>query len=162
MLRRFLIERALPGVGGLSAAELGEVARISNAALERLSGIQWQHSRLARDRSFCIHLADSGQTIREHARLAGIPVDRIVEIPRPDRPGDRARRRPRPGLGRGQRLTPARRRPSKKRLRCASRRNGWEASSCARSSGRPISASRAAARAAAGRSPASPASATRR
>lgn len=68
------------GIGGLSEAELGEAARTRNQALARLSAIQWQQSFLARDVSFCLYLADSEAVIREHARLADLPADRIVEI----------------------------------------------------------------------------------
>jgi hypothetical protein len=81
MLRRFLIERSLPGVGRLPPADLGEAARRSNGALAKLTGVQWQQSFVARDRTFCVYLADSEAVIREHARLAGFPVDRITEIP---------------------------------------------------------------------------------
>jgi hypothetical protein len=81
MLRRFLIERRLPGVGQLAPSELGEAARRSNGALAKLTGVQWQQSFVARDRTFCVYLADSEAVIREHARLAGFPVDRITEIP---------------------------------------------------------------------------------
>ncbi|MEX2631562.1 MAG: DUF4242 domain-containing protein [Tistlia sp.] len=82
MLKRFVIERDLPGVGRMSEAELGDAARVSNGALARLSGVQWQHSYVAADKTFCLYLADSEEAIREHARLSGFPASRITEIGR--------------------------------------------------------------------------------
>jgi hypothetical protein len=81
-LRRFLIERAIPGVGGMSIVELCGAARASNRAAEKLGkDVQWQHSYVAADRTFCIYLATSEEAIRRHADLCGLPITRIVEVP---------------------------------------------------------------------------------
>ena len=99
MLRRFLVERHIRGIGTWAAADLAETARRANAALAKLSGVQWQQSFVARDRSFCIYLADSEAVIREHARFAGLPIERIVEIPTLFDPTSELRcARPRAGL----------------------------------------------------------------
>jgi hypothetical protein len=37
MLRKFLIERDVPGIGGKNPVDLGEAAKISNIALAKLS-----------------------------------------------------------------------------------------------------------------------------
>ncbi len=80
-LKRFLIERNIPGVGGMSIVELCGAARASNQAIAKIgSAIQWQHSYVAGDRTFCIYLADSEATIRQHAELSGIPVAKITEV----------------------------------------------------------------------------------
>lgn len=80
-LKRFMIERDLPGVGGMSIVELCGAARASNQAISKIGpAIQWQHSYVAGDRTFCIYLADSEATIRQHAELSGIPVAKITEI----------------------------------------------------------------------------------
>lgn len=80
-LKRFLIEREIPGVGGMSIVELCGAARASNQAIARIGpAIQWQHSYVAGDRTFCIYLADSEATIRQHAELSGIPVAKITEV----------------------------------------------------------------------------------
>jgi Protein of unknown function (DUF4242) len=80
-LKRFLIERDIAGVGGMSAVELCGAARASNQAIEKIGkSIQWQHSYVADDKTFCIYLADSEAAIRKHAELSGIPVNRITEI----------------------------------------------------------------------------------
>jgi Protein of unknown function (DUF4242) len=81
-LKRFLIERDIPGIGGMSIVELCGAARASNQAIEKIGAkIQWQHSYIADDKAFCIYFADSPETIRAHAEMAGIPVTRITEVP---------------------------------------------------------------------------------
>ncbi|TRW97582.1 DUF4242 domain-containing protein [Paracoccus sp. M683] len=81
-LKRFMIERDIPAIGQMSAAELCGAARASNQALEQIgTGIQWVHSYVARDKTFCIYLADSEATIRKHAQLSGIPVAAVTEVP---------------------------------------------------------------------------------
>ncbi len=80
-LKRFLIERGIPGVGGMSIVELCGAARASNQAIAKIGPtIHWQHSYVASDRTFCVYLADSEATIREHAELSGIPVTKITEV----------------------------------------------------------------------------------
>jgi len=66
----------------MSIVELCGAARASNRAIEKIGGdIQWQHSYVAADRTFCIYLAASEDAIRRHAELSGIPITRIIEIP---------------------------------------------------------------------------------
>ena len=80
MMKRYVIERDLPGVGGLNAAELGGAAKTSNAALAQIPGVQWEHSYVAGDKTFCIYLAENEDAIREHARLSGFPANKITEV----------------------------------------------------------------------------------
>ena len=81
-LKRFLIERDIPGIGAMSIVELCGAARASNQAIEKIGKtLQWQHSYLAGDKTFCVDLADSEDSVRRHAEMAGIPVTRITEVP---------------------------------------------------------------------------------
>ena len=81
-LKRYLLERDIPGIGGMSIVELCGAARASNRAVEQLAGaVQWQHSYVAADKAFCIYLASDEDTLRQHAELCGIPVTRVVEVP---------------------------------------------------------------------------------
>jgi hypothetical protein len=80
-LRRFLIERDIPGIGGMSLVELCGAARSSNRAIETIGDIHWQHSYVGGDKAFCIYLAETEEQIRRHAELSGIPVTRITEVP---------------------------------------------------------------------------------
>jgi hypothetical protein len=81
-MKRFMIERSIPGIGRFSMTELCGAARASNQALESLGPcIQWQHSYLAGDKTFCIYLAENEEAVRRHSELSGIPVSSITEIP---------------------------------------------------------------------------------
>jgi hypothetical protein len=81
-LKRYLIERHIPGIGGMSIVELCGAARASNHAVEKIGrAIQWQHSYVAADKTYCIYLAESEAAIRKHAEMAGIPVTSITEVP---------------------------------------------------------------------------------
>jgi hypothetical protein len=80
-MKRYVIERDIPGVGGLSAAQYRDLAATSNRAVASLSGrVQWVHSHIAADRTFCIYLAEDEGALREHSRLAGFPITRINEV----------------------------------------------------------------------------------
>lgn len=81
-MKRFIIERDIPGIGAMSLTELCGAARASNKALTEIgSGIQWQHSYVAGDKTFCVYLAETEEEIRKHSELSGIPVGSITEVP---------------------------------------------------------------------------------
>ena len=81
-LKRYLIERDIPGIGGMSVVELCGAARASNSAIAKLAGdVQWQHSYVAGDKTYCIYLAANEGVIRKHAEMSGIPVTKITEVP---------------------------------------------------------------------------------
>lgn len=80
MLKRYIIERDIPGVGAMSDEELGGAARTSNGALAKIEGIQWVQSYVTRDKTYCIYLAESEELIHEHARISGFPANRITEV----------------------------------------------------------------------------------
>jgi Protein of unknown function (DUF4242) len=80
-MKRYVIERDLPGVGSMNREQLKEAAATSNSALAKLSGkAQWVQSFVVADKTFCIYLADSEASVREHARLSGFPANRITEV----------------------------------------------------------------------------------
>lgn len=82
-MRKFIIERDLPKVGSLEREELKAAAGKSNAALAELAPrVQWVHSYVADDKTFCVYLAESEDAIREHARISGFPATKITEIRR--------------------------------------------------------------------------------
>jgi Protein of unknown function (DUF4242) len=80
-MKRYLIERDIPGIGGMSIVELCGAARASNRAIEQVGGVQWLHSYVGGDKTFCIYLAEDEAAIHKHAELSGIPVTRITEVP---------------------------------------------------------------------------------
>jgi hypothetical protein len=80
-MKRYVIERDIPGVGSMNREQLKGAAVTSCDALAKLYGkIQWEHSYVVANKTFCIYLADGEATIREHARLSGIPAKTITEV----------------------------------------------------------------------------------
>ena len=80
-MKRFVIERHIPGVGQLSPAQFKDLATTSNGAVTKLTGkVQWVHSYVAGDNTFCVYLGESEADVREHSRLAGFPITRVNEI----------------------------------------------------------------------------------
>lgn len=81
-MKRYMIEREIQGIGDFSVTELCGAARASNQAIATLGPtIQWQYSFVAKDKTFCVYLAEGEGSIRKHASLSGIPIARITEIP---------------------------------------------------------------------------------
>ena len=80
-MKQYVIERDLPGVGGLNREQLKDAAATSNDALAKLSGkAQWQQSFVVDDKTFCIYLADNEAAVHEHARLSGFPASKVTAV----------------------------------------------------------------------------------
>ncbi|HKT85718.1 MAG TPA: DUF4242 domain-containing protein [Novosphingobium sp.] len=78
---QFVIERDMPGVGGLGANELKGASQTSCSVLRDLGpDIQWVHSYVTDDRIYCIYRAPSEELIRKHAETAGFPANRISRV----------------------------------------------------------------------------------
>jgi hypothetical protein len=76
---RYLIERTVPG---LTADALNAAAHRSMAALAEMPEVKWIRSYVsdAEGKIFCEYDAPSVEAILEHARRAGLPVDRVSEV----------------------------------------------------------------------------------
>lgn len=80
-MKRYVIERNIPGVGRLNGQQLKEASATSNAALAKLGGkVQWVESYVVDDKTFCIYLADSESSVQEHAKLSGFPASKVTEV----------------------------------------------------------------------------------
>jgi len=80
-MRKFIIERDIPAVGGLGRDELKGAAEKSNGALSELGAdIQWVESYVAGDKTFCVYLATGEDIILKHAEISGFPATKITEI----------------------------------------------------------------------------------
>ncbi len=80
---QFVIERELPGAGTLSDTQIREISLRSLQALNAMGPqIQWLHSYVTEDKVYCVYLAPDEDSIREHARRAGIPADRVSAVRR--------------------------------------------------------------------------------
>ena len=76
---RYLIERSVPG---LSPEMLKAAGKRSMAALATMPDVRWIRSYVsdAEGKIYCEYDAPSIEAVHEHARRAGLPVDRITEV----------------------------------------------------------------------------------
>jgi Protein of unknown function (DUF4242) len=80
---QFVIEREIPGAGRLSETQIREIALRSLETLKEMGPqIQWLHSYVTEDKVYCVYLAPDEENIREHARRAGLPADRVAAVRR--------------------------------------------------------------------------------
>jgi hypothetical protein len=83
---RFVIERAMPAIGTAEREALRDAARQSNAVLTAMQAeqkhIQWAHSYVASDKTFCIYIADNEALVHEHARRSGFPATVVTAVRR--------------------------------------------------------------------------------
>ena len=79
-MQRFLIERNIKGAGDLTQAQLAEIAKTSNSAVDSLGvPYNWVTSYVAGDKIYCVHEAEDAESILEHARRGGFPAD-VVSV----------------------------------------------------------------------------------
>lgn len=76
---RYIIERTVPA---LSREDLAAVARRSMAVLADMSEVRWIRSYVSdtQGKIYCEYDAPSPEAIYEHARRAGLSVDRVSEV----------------------------------------------------------------------------------
>lgn len=80
-MKKFVIERNLPGAGNLSPEELQAISQTSCGVVSELGkSYQWVQSFVTGDKIYCIHIAESEEAVREHARLGGFPVNTVSEV----------------------------------------------------------------------------------
>lgn len=80
-MNSYVIERAIPGIGGSSAAELQAIAQKSCGVLAELGpDVAWKHSYVTGDKIYCVYDAVSEQVVREHARRGGFPADSVSAV----------------------------------------------------------------------------------
>jgi hypothetical protein len=82
-VQQFVIEREVPGAGALSESQIREMSLRSLRALTEMGPqIQWLHSYVTEDKVYCVYLAPDEHSILEHARMSGIPADRVAAVRR--------------------------------------------------------------------------------
>ena len=80
-MKRYVIERDIPGIGSFTTDKLRRAAQTSNEALAKLGGrCQWIQSYVVADKTFCVYLAENEAAVREHARVSGFPASVISEV----------------------------------------------------------------------------------
>ena len=80
-MKKFIVERKLPGAGNMTVEELQAISKTSNAVITILGKpYKWIQSFVPEDKIYCIHEAESEDAIREHAKCGNFPVHKIEEI----------------------------------------------------------------------------------
>jgi len=80
-MKKFIIERNLPGAGILTPEELQMISRASCDAIIQLGKpYHWIQSYITNDRIYCVHIAESECDVREHAKLGNIPINSVNEV----------------------------------------------------------------------------------
>jgi hypothetical protein len=80
-MKKFVIERSLPGAGNLTAEELQSIAETSCAVVNQIGKpYHWIQSFVTDDKIYCIHIAESEEVVREHARLGKFPINTVSEV----------------------------------------------------------------------------------
>jgi Protein of unknown function (DUF4242) len=80
-MKKFVIERNLPGAGNLSPEELQAIAQTSCEVVGQLGKpYHWIQSFVTEDKIYCIHIAESEEMVREHAGLGKFPINTVAEV----------------------------------------------------------------------------------
>jgi len=83
---RYVIERDIPEIGSAGRDALREAAEKSNGVLAAMKAeqknIQWEHSYVAGNKTFCIYIADDEALVQEHAARSGFPATKVTAIRR--------------------------------------------------------------------------------
>lgn len=80
-MKKFLIEREVPGAANLTAEELQAIAQTSNGVLGEMDvPYHWAQSFVAGDKIYCVHVAEDEEAILEHARRGGFPANLVSEV----------------------------------------------------------------------------------
>jgi len=80
-MKKFVVERNFPGAANMSAEELQSLSQASNNVIEKLDKpYTWVQSYITGDKIYCVHIAESEEDIREHARLGKFPINTISEV----------------------------------------------------------------------------------
>jgi hypothetical protein len=80
-MKRYVIEREIPGASELSEAQLAEIAAKSNDVVASLGvPYRWITSYVAGDKIYCVHEAEDEDAVREHARRGGFPANAVTVV----------------------------------------------------------------------------------
>ncbi len=82
-MKRFVIERDMPGVGTLAREQMREAAQRSNEVLHQLGpDIQWVESYVTGDKIYCVYVAKDEALVHKHAQISGFPANKVSEVRR--------------------------------------------------------------------------------
>jgi hypothetical protein len=80
-MKKYIIERNLPGAGNMTEEELQAISKTSVGVISVLGQpYNWIQSFVTDDKIYCVHEAENEEAIREHAKCGNFPVNKIEEI----------------------------------------------------------------------------------
>lgn len=80
-MKKFIIEREVPGAGKLSKEELKAISQTSCDVVDNLGKpYHWVESYVTDNKIYCVHMAEDAQTIYEHAKQGGFPANSVQEV----------------------------------------------------------------------------------
>lgn len=80
-MKKYVVERNLPGIGASSKEDIAQAATTSCKAIQSMNHkVQWVDSFVSKDKTYCVYLAESEDAIKEHSKLSGFPADVISEV----------------------------------------------------------------------------------
>ena len=80
-MKKFVIERHLPGAGNLSTEELQSISQTSCETISKMGKpYHWIQSFITGDKIYCVHIAESEEVIKEHAKMSQFPINTISEV----------------------------------------------------------------------------------
>ena len=81
---RYVIERDIPEIGSAERDALREASQQSNGVLAAMKSenknIQWEHSYVTGNKTFCIYIADDEALVQEHAERSGFPATQVTVV----------------------------------------------------------------------------------
>jgi hypothetical protein len=81
VMKTYVIEREVAGVGKSTAAQLKEMSQKSCSVLKEMgSSIEWVHSYVTGNKIYCVYKAENEELVRRHAKLAGFPCNSVEEV----------------------------------------------------------------------------------
>ena len=80
-MKKFVVERNLPGAGNLSPQELQSIAATSCQVIQEMGKpYHWIQSYVTDDKIYCVHIAESEAAVRAHAMHGNFPVNTVAEV----------------------------------------------------------------------------------
>jgi hypothetical protein len=78
---KYIIERNVPGVGASSADQLQAMSKKSLEVLSDMKGeVKWLETFVTGDKIYCVYVAPNEDLVRQHAKMAGFPADRVSKV----------------------------------------------------------------------------------
>jgi len=80
-MKKFIVERKLPGAGNLTTKELEDISKAFSSVTSNFGKpFTWLQSFITEDKIYCIHVAENEGDIREHAKRGNFHVHMVEEI----------------------------------------------------------------------------------